>query len=92
MTTNISHLHCPKCGADCEPKKGVYVCPKCGANLLVEYDWDKVKKALNRDALSKNADRTIWRYLPVLPVSSPLSGPTPAGTGGPALTKGLLSS
>ncbi len=80
MTTNISHLHCPKCGADCEPKKGVYICPKCGANLLVEYDWDKVKKALNRDALSKNADRTIWRYLPVLPVSSPLSGPPVGNT------------
>lgn len=77
---NVSHLHCPKCGADCEPAKGVYVCPKCGSNLLVEYDWDKVKKSLNRDTLSKNGDRTIWRYLPVLPVSQPLSGPPVGGT------------
>jgi len=78
--TLVTHLHCPRCGLDSPPKAGTYVCPKCGANLLVDYDWDAAKKSLTREGLAANADRTIWRYLPILPVASALEGPPVGGT------------
>lgn len=78
--TLVTHLHCLRCGLDTEPAVGTYVCPKCGANLLVDYDFDSAKKILNRETLASNADRTIWRYLPVLPVAAALEGPPVGGT------------
>jgi threonine synthase len=79
-STLVTHLHCPRCGIDIEPTVGTYVCPKCGSNLLVDYDFEAASRVLNRDALASNPDRTIWRYLPVLPVTAALEGPPVGGT------------
>ena len=68
-------LECIHCGHKEDLGDKTYVCSKCGANLKVVYDWEGVKKALTRESLAKNEDRTIWRYLPILPVSRRLDGP-----------------
>jgi threonine synthase len=68
-------LVCVHCEHTEDIGEKTYVCSKCGANLFVDYDWAGVKKALTREALEKNVDRTIWRYLPLLPVSKRLQGP-----------------
>ena len=68
-------LRCVRCGRLSAVADDLYVCPACGANHLVEYDLDGLKRTWKRDALERSADRTIWRYLPILPVATRLEGP-----------------
>jgi threonine synthase len=68
-------LSCVRCGHASPIADGVYVCPSCGGNHLVDYDWDGVRASWRRDDLERSADRTIWRYLPLLPVAERLEGP-----------------
>ncbi len=51
-----------------------YYCPACGYHegiLDVQYDYEAVEKELNTEALAGNRDLSMWRYLPLLPVSAP---------------------
>jgi threonine synthase len=68
-------LRCVRCGKLSAVADDLYVCPGCGANHLVEYDLGALKRGWKREALERSDDRTIWRYLPVLPVSARLEGP-----------------
>ncbi len=68
-------LRCVHCGERTALAEDRYVCPACGANLLVEYDLDAVRRGWSRAALERDGERTIWRYLPLLPVSARLEGP-----------------
>ena len=68
-------LRCVHCGRLTPVADDLYVCPGCGANMLVEYDLDALKKSWSRESLAKSGDRTLWRYLPILPVSARLEGP-----------------
>ncbi|HEY3356366.1 MAG TPA: threonine synthase [Polyangia bacterium] len=72
---NATSLRCVHCGHEDPIADGVYVCSACGGNHQVQYDLDAVKRTLTREALAKNDDRTIWRYLPLLPVAARLEGP-----------------
>jgi threonine synthase len=66
----VSGYSCVVCRARYAPGEHEYTCPKCGLEgiLDVEYDYDAVKRVLNRDALAVNAERSHWRYLPLLPI------------------------
>jgi threonine synthase len=68
-------LRCVKCDKQTPLGDAVYVCPACGGNVLVEYAYEELAKSWRRDALASNPDRTIWRYAPILPVSSRIEGP-----------------
>jgi threonine synthase len=68
-------LRCVACGRFTPVADDLYVCPGCGANVLVEYDLDALKKSWSRESLARSGDRTLWRYLPILPVSARLEGP-----------------
>ena len=68
-------LQCVGCGKQSAVADDLYVCPACGANHLVEYDLDAVKRGWSRASLERDGDRTIWRYLPLLPVGARLEGP-----------------
>lgn len=68
-------LRCVHCGGLAPVAADLYVCPDCGANTLVEYDLDALKKSWPRESLARSGDRTLWRYLPILPVSQRLEGP-----------------
>jgi len=70
-----SGLRCVRCGAATAIADDRYVCPVCGGNLLVEYDLDRVKRDWSRGVLERDGARTIWRYLPLLPVRERLEGP-----------------
>jgi threonine synthase len=72
---NATALRCVKCSAPTPIADDRYVCPACGGNLLVEYDLDALRKIVTRESLGKSDDRTIWRYLPLLPVAERLPGP-----------------
>ena len=72
---NATDLRCVKCGVRTPITDDRYVCDACGGNLLVEYDYDALRKTVTRESFAKNDDRTIWRYLPLLPVADRLPGP-----------------
>jgi threonine synthase len=68
-------LECVRCGGLTDLGDEVYVCGGCGANTLVDYDYGALGRAWRREDLDRSSDRTIWRYLPLLPVSRRLEGP-----------------
>ncbi len=87
----IKHLRCSKCGKLVD-ETVMYNCPVCGTEgtLDVLYDMPLVKQTLTKKYLQENADQTIWRYLPILPLKG-LSGAAELKIGNTPLYKsGLL--
>lgn len=70
MTQNfhIGYI-CISCGEFLPDKPFRYTCKKCNGNPDAVYDYDQIKKEWSQKDLSANPDRSIWRYLPVLPVN-----------------------
>lgn len=58
--TDLDLLTCPSCG-----EKGI---------LDITFDYDVIRKSLTREMLKSNPDKTIWRYLPLLPVEGTDAG------------------
>lgn len=74
MSGYISNLTCVKCGSTYQSNQVDYYCEACGFNegiLDVIYDYDAVEKKLNPKTLAANSERSMWRYLPLLPVDNP---------------------
>ena len=65
----ISHLLCTRCGETAEHDRAQNLC-RCGGPRLARYDLRAARRALSRDGLD-TADRSIWRYRDLLPVSDP---------------------
>ncbi|HNW44913.1 MAG TPA: threonine synthase, partial [Elusimicrobiales bacterium] len=65
----IKTLQCIRCGKDHKFPDTKYNCSACGGNLQVLYDYNLIKKRLNYDVLKDNNERSIWRYLDILPVA-----------------------
>ncbi len=65
----IKTLQCIRCGKDHKLTETKYNCNACGGNLQVLYDYNLIKKRLNYEVLKENPERSIWRYLDILPVS-----------------------
>ncbi len=63
----LKGLKCRECGA-VVPIGPVYVCEECYGPLEVIYDYDEIRKQMSRESIA-NGPRSIWRYLPLLPVS-----------------------
>ena len=79
---HISHLRCLICGKEYAPDQVRYVCPDHGHEgiLDVVYDYERIAQHISPQSLAANADPTIWRYKPLLPV--PADAPTPPLTVG----------
>lgn len=70
-------LRCTVCGAHYAPGDRL-TCPACGPSegiLDVEYDYDRAKHRLTREALASRP-ATHWRYLELLPVDCARPFPT----------------
>jgi len=63
----LSHLECPKCGAQPDAHVPQNLCPNCGAPLLVRYRLDAAKQQLSPDTFATR-EKTMWRYRELLPV------------------------
>jgi threonine synthase len=76
----IKGFRCVECSTELGLPEAKYTCPRCGGNLLVVYDHKLVRKSLSRRSLKSDPERSLWRYLDILPVAG-RSGipPVPAG-------------
>ncbi|NLF01966.1 MAG: pyridoxal-phosphate dependent enzyme [Anaerolineales bacterium] len=67
---HVLGLKCIICGAEYGVQDVDYVCPKHGADgiLDVVYDYARIDRRLTLRQLAADPTRSIWRYLPLLPV------------------------
>jgi threonine synthase len=73
---------CSLCGEQYSPTDVTYTCPRDGGNLDVLLDYESIKsKYKPEDILSRN-DPSLWRFLPLLPVSEPEGNATPLHAAG----------
>lgn len=69
MYSYVSHLECPKCGAEYSVKDVQQLCT-CGSPLLVRYHLDQVKSTLTKEEIGSR-ENSLWRYHELLPVEDP---------------------
>jgi len=69
--TKFLGYKCSVCGQEYKPDEVTYVCPKDGGVLDVILDFDAIKKTADPRDIQTSPDFSIWRYLPLLPVSDP---------------------
>ena len=74
--------HCSLCRTEYAPGDVTYTCPKDGGNLDVALDYDSIKHKYQPEDLLSRTDSSLWRFLPLLPVSVPEGGSTPLHAAG----------
>lgn len=79
---NFLGYRCSLCGKEYLPDRVTYICPADGGNLDVLLDFNRIKKENTPDALHASRDFSLWRYLPLLPVSEPDGEGTPLRAAG----------
>jgi threonine synthase len=62
---------CSICGKTYQPGQVQYTCPDDGGNLDVILDYDKIRRKIRVEEITSNREPSLWRYLPLLPVSDP---------------------
>lgn len=65
----LTHLECGMCGETMEADKPRNLCPKCDKPLLVRYDLEAAKQAINPDII-RGRKPNMWRYKEVMPVKN----------------------
>ena len=79
---NFIGYRCSLCGAEYPPEDFTYTCPADGGNLDVVLDFDRIRKETTPDTILASRDASLWRYLPLLPVSDPGGEGTPLRAAG----------
>jgi threonine synthase len=65
----LSPLACSRCESTYEAGRIHHLCTVCGGPLLVRYDLDRARRDLRRESIAAGP-HSMWRYAPLLPVSS----------------------
>ena len=68
---------CSLCGAEYKEGQVTYTCPADGGNLDVVLNTDLLSHSDAKHQVTASADPSIWRYLPLLPVSKMIGENTP---------------
>lgn len=68
MMKNVISAVCIKCGAEHEATPGITTCKKCDGILDIVYDYKYIKTQLTKEKLSTR-ERSMWRYMELLPVT-----------------------
>jgi threonine synthase len=50
------------------PESTSYICPSCQGLFEITYDYEQLATSIDKQAIEKRSDRTIWRYKEFLPV------------------------
>jgi threonine synthase len=69
---HVLGLRCTICGAEYGSGEIEYVCPKHGDDGIVDvvYDYELIAQRFAADESRLRMARSIWRYLPLLPIES----------------------
>ena len=70
----VTHLECANCGQRYDAGQAHNLCTACQRPLWVRYDLDALKKKFTKKALFGRPP-TIWRYLEMLPIRTPITRP-----------------
>lgn len=73
----ISHLQCSLCKTIFSPNEVIYTCPHDGGNLDVIPDYENIQQTVDFKEILSSPRQSIWRYLPLLPLSDPGFEATP---------------
>ena len=68
---NFVGYQCSVCGKTLSKDYKGYTCDSCGGNLNVILDYEKIKKTVKPEDIFASAEKSLWRYLPLLPVEDP---------------------
>ena len=68
---NFVGYQCSVCGKTLSADYKGYVCDSCGGNLNVILDYDRIRKTVKPEDIFASDEKSLWRYLPLLPVSDP---------------------
>jgi len=74
---NFLGYQCSLCDTKYSPKEVTYTCPADGGNLNVLLDYEMIKEKYQPDDITCRTENSLWRYLPLLPVSNPGGEETP---------------
>ena len=79
---HVLGLRCTICGAEYGIDQVEYVCPKHGDDGILDviYDYRLLAQRISPDKLANNQTRSIWRYLPLLPVDPKVTRRLVGGT------------
>jgi threonine synthase len=81
-TRNLMGYRCSLCEAEYNPGEVTYVCPLDGGNLDVRLDYGAINQGTSPESILASQEESLWRYLPLLPVSDPGSEGTPLRAAG----------
>ena len=73
---------CSLCKTEYAPDEVTYTCPKDGGNLDVVLDYLSIKAKYQPEDILSRSDPSLWRYLPLLPVSELEGAATPLHAAG----------
>lgn len=68
---HVKGLKCVLCGREFATEDTLYTCPVCGVKgiLDVVYDYDLIGQRLTVENLAHNPERSMWRYVDLLPIA-----------------------
>jgi len=71
MRSKFIGYQCSLCAKDYSSDEVTYTCPVDGGNLNVILDYAGINREFNPGDIFKSSEGSLWRYLPILPVSDP---------------------
>ena len=77
MREDFIGYHCSICGKEYDPVDFLYTCPADGGNLDVVLDYSSITHRIQWGDVPNSREESLWRYLPLLPVSDPGGDFTP---------------
>ena len=96
MQSKFVGYQCSICNRRYSPEELSYTCPVDGGNLDVILDYPSINKYFSPHGIFASEERSLWRYLPILPVNDPGGEDTPLHAAGytpvysvPGLAKSL---
>jgi threonine synthase len=77
MQSKFIGYQCSLCGQEYSKDRITYTCPKDGGNLDVVLDYQALRRELTPQDIFRSPEKSLWRYLPLLPVNDPGGTDTP---------------
>jgi threonine synthase len=75
-------FQCSLCNESYRPDEVIYTCPNDGGNLDIIYNFSSLKKDVTPETITSSPEESLWRYLPLLPVTQVQGYGTPLHAAG----------